>query len=147
MNKGWWTGRWAEGWGDWVMGIEGGTWRDEHWVLCCMLANQTPIKKYKKRKRKRNLGSHFKPSTGTGSSGPLMLFRNSIYPVPSALPGALAILASLRAAVPPTVGLPKHLLQGCPAPAQCPVGSWAVKNRMLGSLAPSATSPFPPNSP
>ena len=25
--------------GVWVMGIEGGTWRDEHWVLCYMLAN------------------------------------------------------------------------------------------------------------
>ena len=34
------------GWagGDWVMGTEGGTWRDEHWVICCMLANGTPIK-------------------------------------------------------------------------------------------------------
>ena len=27
------------GWGDWVTGTEGGTWRDEHWVLCYMLAN------------------------------------------------------------------------------------------------------------
>ena len=29
------------GWagGDWVMGTEGGTWWDEHWVLCYMLAN------------------------------------------------------------------------------------------------------------
>ena len=26
-------------WGDWVMGTEGGNWRDEHWVLCYMLAN------------------------------------------------------------------------------------------------------------
>ena len=26
-------------WGDWVMGTEGGTWRDEHWVLCYILAN------------------------------------------------------------------------------------------------------------
>ena len=22
------------GLGDWVMGTKGGTWRDEHWVLC-----------------------------------------------------------------------------------------------------------------
>ena len=29
----------GKGWGDWVMGTEGGTWRDEHWVLCYMLAN------------------------------------------------------------------------------------------------------------
>ena len=34
-----WKGRWAGVWGDWVMGTEGGTWRDEHWVLCYMLAN------------------------------------------------------------------------------------------------------------
>ena len=27
------------GWGDWVMATEGGIWCDEHWVLCCMLAN------------------------------------------------------------------------------------------------------------
>ena len=27
------------GWGDWVMGTEGDTWQDEHWVLCYMLAN------------------------------------------------------------------------------------------------------------
>ena len=27
------------GWGDWVMGTEGGTCRDEHWVLCYMLEN------------------------------------------------------------------------------------------------------------
>ena len=26
-------GRWAKGWGDWVMGTEGGTWQDEHWVF------------------------------------------------------------------------------------------------------------------
>ena len=26
-------------WGDWVMGTEGSTWQDEHWVLCYMLAN------------------------------------------------------------------------------------------------------------
>ena len=32
-------GSWAGGWGDWVMGTEGGTWRDEHWVLWYMLAN------------------------------------------------------------------------------------------------------------
>ena len=31
--------RWGAGCGDWVMGTEGGTWRDEHWVLFCMLAN------------------------------------------------------------------------------------------------------------
>ena len=36
------------GTGDWVTGTEGGTWRDEHWLLYYMLANQTPIKKYKK---------------------------------------------------------------------------------------------------
>ena len=30
------------------MGTEGGTGQDEHWVLCYMLANQTPIKKYTK---------------------------------------------------------------------------------------------------
>lgn len=29
------------------------TWRDEHWVLCYMLANQTPIKTYTKRKEKQ----------------------------------------------------------------------------------------------
>ena len=30
----------GRGWGDWVtMGTEGGTWRDEHWVLLYMLAN------------------------------------------------------------------------------------------------------------
>ena len=23
MNKGWWKGRWAGGWGDWVTGTEG----------------------------------------------------------------------------------------------------------------------------
>ena len=27
-----------------MTGTEGGTWRDEHWVLYYMLANQTPIK-------------------------------------------------------------------------------------------------------
>ena len=27
------------GGGDWVTGTEGGTWQDEHWVLCYMLAN------------------------------------------------------------------------------------------------------------
>ena len=32
--------------GDWVMATEGGTWRNEHWVLCYMLANGTPIKKF-----------------------------------------------------------------------------------------------------
>lgn len=35
------------GGGDWVMGTEGGTWWDEHWVLCYMLADWTPIKKPK----------------------------------------------------------------------------------------------------
>lgn len=40
------------GWSDWVMGTEGGTWRDEHWVLCYMLANWTPIKKCKELKNK-----------------------------------------------------------------------------------------------
>ena len=29
----------GRGWGDWVMGTEGGTWQDEHWVLYYMLAN------------------------------------------------------------------------------------------------------------
>ena len=32
-------GRWSGGWGDWVMGTEGDTWQNEHWVLCYMLAN------------------------------------------------------------------------------------------------------------
>ena len=32
------------GGGEWVTGTEGGTWRDEHWVLFCMLVNWTPIK-------------------------------------------------------------------------------------------------------
>ena len=32
------------GGGEWVTGIEGATWRDEYWVLFCMLANWTPIK-------------------------------------------------------------------------------------------------------
>ena len=27
------------GWGDWVMGTEGGIWQDEHWVFCYMLTN------------------------------------------------------------------------------------------------------------
>ena len=37
------------GWGDWVTDTEEDTWWDEHWVLCFMLANWTPIKKiYKK---------------------------------------------------------------------------------------------------
>ena len=27
------------GWGDWVMGNEGGSWRDEHWVLRYMWTN------------------------------------------------------------------------------------------------------------
>ena len=27
------------GLGDWVMGTEWGTWWDDHWVLCYMLAN------------------------------------------------------------------------------------------------------------
>ena len=35
----------AAGGGDWVMDTEGGTWWDEHWVLCCVLANWTPIKR------------------------------------------------------------------------------------------------------
>ena len=39
-NKlGGWKGRWARCWGDGVMGTGGGTWRDEHWVLCYVLAN------------------------------------------------------------------------------------------------------------
>ena len=29
----------GRGWGDWVMGTEGGTWCDEYWVLYYMLAN------------------------------------------------------------------------------------------------------------
>ena len=32
------------GGGEWVMGTEGGTRRDEHWVFFCMLANRTLIK-------------------------------------------------------------------------------------------------------
>ena len=38
------------GWGYWVTGTEGGACRYEHWVLCYMLANRTPIKKYTKKK-------------------------------------------------------------------------------------------------
>ena len=26
-------------WSNWMTGTEGGTWQDEHWVLCYMLAN------------------------------------------------------------------------------------------------------------
>ena len=37
------------GWGDQVMGTEGGTWWDEHWVLYYMLANWASIKKKKKK--------------------------------------------------------------------------------------------------
>ena len=43
-DKGWWKGRRAGCGGEWVTGSEGGTWGDEHWVLCCMLAKWTPIK-------------------------------------------------------------------------------------------------------
>ena len=43
--------------GDWVRGTEGGTWWDEHWVLCCMLANWTPIQKKEKKKDKEKLKS------------------------------------------------------------------------------------------
>ena len=50
MNKGSWKGRGVDGLGDWVMGTEGCTWRDEHWVLSYMLANQTPIKTYTHKK-------------------------------------------------------------------------------------------------
>ena len=32
------------GWGNWVMGTEVGSGRDEHWVLCYILANRTLIK-------------------------------------------------------------------------------------------------------
>ena len=32
-------GRWAGGGIEWVMGTEGGIWRDENLVLCYMLAN------------------------------------------------------------------------------------------------------------
>ena len=48
------SGKWTRGgrkgggvgvWGDWVTSIEGGTWWDERWVLCYMLANWTPMKK------------------------------------------------------------------------------------------------------
>ena len=56
MNKGWWKGRWAGGWGDWVTGTEGGTWWNEHWVLYCMLANRTPIKEYTKNKQQLEAG-------------------------------------------------------------------------------------------
>ena len=38
-EQGVWKGRLAGGWGDWVRGTEVGTWWDEHWVLCYMLAN------------------------------------------------------------------------------------------------------------
>ena len=38
-SQGWWKGKWEGGEGDWVMGTEGSTWQDEHWVLCYMLAN------------------------------------------------------------------------------------------------------------
>ena len=40
--------------GDWcdrVMVTEGGTWQDEHWVLCYMLAHWTPIKNLKKNEK------------------------------------------------------------------------------------------------
>ena len=37
-------GKRAVGGGEWVTGTEGGTRRDEHWVLFCMLANRTLIK-------------------------------------------------------------------------------------------------------
>ena len=30
---------WVGVWGDWVTGTERGTWQDEHWVLCYLLAN------------------------------------------------------------------------------------------------------------
>ena len=39
-------GELAGRWDDWEMGTEEGTLRDEHWVLCYMLANRTPIKIY-----------------------------------------------------------------------------------------------------
>ena len=38
------VGEVGSGWGEWVTGTEGGTGRDEHWVLFCMLANRTLIK-------------------------------------------------------------------------------------------------------
>ena len=41
--------------GDWVMGTEGGTWWDEHWVLFYMLANWTPIKNKLKKKRSQEV--------------------------------------------------------------------------------------------
>ena len=34
------------GGGECVTGTEGGTWRDEHWVLFWMLVNWTSIKNY-----------------------------------------------------------------------------------------------------
>ena len=47
-------GKRAVGGGERVTGTEGGTRRDEHWVLFCMLANRTLIKSQfiiKKRKK------------------------------------------------------------------------------------------------
>ena len=38
-----------------MMGTEGGTWRDEHWVLCYMLANRTPIKNIQKKSYKKKV--------------------------------------------------------------------------------------------
>ena len=50
------------GGGDWVMGNEGGTWQDEHWVLCYMLANRTPIKKYTHTEKKGWFKDYFSNS-------------------------------------------------------------------------------------
>ena len=44
------------GGGEWMTGTEGGTWRDEHWVLFCMLANWTPIKNKFIIKKRKNSG-------------------------------------------------------------------------------------------
>ena len=36
------------------LGDEGGTWQDEHWMLCYMLENWTPIKIFLIVRKKRN---------------------------------------------------------------------------------------------
>ena len=50
-------GKRAVGGGEWVTGTEGGTRRDEHRVLFCMLANRTLIKsKFIIKKKERKSG-------------------------------------------------------------------------------------------